>query len=823
MMERILAEQRKCLAYIQSEAARKGHPLGTEDVDGARRGLDDWVMEEVLMRMEYRDFLERKMQHGAEHGFAPLWMPDFLFDFQVALVEWALVKGRAAIFADCLGAESVINSPDGDIEIGRAHRDGKPLRVYSIDNGQPCIKTASAPFISGVGDLYQYMFASGRQIIASKRHRFLSASGWKRGGLLTIGERLLVSDVSRLRSNLGCGLLARGGGGQRSSETDVNLTDDCSSCLRPYGGRPLPVPDISRGVFPSEVGVREHIRPHLRVDDSDNESRYSRQNPLDDRPAIDHCGSPVATIGATSEYRPLSFDRACTGANSQTFPQVPANTSRDPLDHESLPSAEQQFSVFQFSAYDRLLEFDTLVAIQYIRFDRHFDIEVPGTECFLADGIWSHNCGLGKTPMQLVWAENVVRKTNKPVLILTPLAVAQQTTREAAKFGIECSRSAGGINPGARIVVTNYEKLHHFSPDDFGAVVCDESSILKHFSGATQKAVTRFMLKIPYRLLCTATAAPNDYIELGTSSEALGELGHSDMLTRFFRQTDNKPHRLQEIKEWRQGRQEKLMREVDGNHFQKLSYRVHQSIGQWRLKGHAEVPFWRWVASWARACRAPSDLGFDDGKFILPELVERNHIIEPKTPPDGMLFTIPALGLRQERDERRRTIEERCELVAELVDHDRPAVVWCHLNIEGDKLEKAIPDAVQVKGSTSDNAKEEAYRAFAAGEVRVLVIKPKIGAWGLNWQHCNHVVTFATHSYEQFYQSVRRCWRFGQEKPVTVDIVATTGEKYVRENMMRKAAAATEMFAELVKHMNDSMKIKRTNNAQTATEVPKWL
>lgn len=423
------------------------------------------------------------------------------------------------------------------------------------------------------------------------------------------------------------------------------------------------------------------------------------------------------------------------------------------------------------------------------------------------------DCGLGKTPMQLVWAENVVRKTMRPVLILTPLAVAGQTVREAVKFDIPIARShAGEIR--STIVVSNYERLHYFNPDDFGGVVCDESSILKHFTGATQSAVTRFLLKVPYRLLCTATAAPNDYIELGTSSQALGELGYSEMLTRFFKQSDNKMHRMQQIKDQR--------REKLNNHFGKLSFRVHQQIGQWHLKGHAATPFWQWIASWARACRKPSDLGFPDDAFALPELIEQSHIIMPDRPPDGMLLTLPAIGLNEERDERRRTLAERCELVAKLIDHDEPAVIWCHLNVEGDTLAKMIPNSRQVRGADTDEQKEEAYAAFASGELKRLIIKPKIGAWGLNWQHCNHVVTFASHSYEQYYQSVRRCWRFGQDRPVTVDIIATEGERRVQENMARKAHAADQMFAELVAHMNDALHL-RSSLSEANVRVPEWL
>ncbi len=452
-----------------------------------------------------------------------------------------------------------------------------------------------------------------------------------------------------------------------------------------------------------------------------------------------------------------------------------------------------------------------------------FDFQVALLEWAIRKGRGAilADCGMGKGPMALVWAQNVVEHTNGRVLIITPLAVGGQFLTEGVKFGIKCGRSRDGKLPAERIVVTNYEKLHLFNASDFDGVVCDEASILKHFTGATQKAVTRFLLKVPYRLMATATAAPNDYIELGTLSEALGELGYTEMLSRFFKQDDNKPHRLEQVK---LARAEMVARhqQHDPNHFGKLSFRVSQQIGQWRLKGHAVTPFWQWVASWARVCRKPSDLGFEDGAFVLPPLEEREHIVIPKTPPSGMLFTVPAVGLKEERDERRRTMTERCELVARLADHNKPALVWCHLNQEGDALARTIPNSLQVRGADSDEAKEEAYQAFASGQIQRLITKPKIGAWGLNWQHCAHVVEFATHSFEQHYQGVRRCWRFGQTQAVTNDIISTEGEQHVRESMARKAAAASQMFTELVENMNASTRIARTRAGGTEVELPSW-
>lgn len=405
------------------------------------------------------------------------------------------------------------------------------------------------------------------------------------------------------------------------------------------------------------------------------------------------------------------------------------------------------------------------------------------------------DCGLGKTAIELVWADNVVKKTGKNVVLLTPLAVTHQIARDAEKFGIDAKISRDGI-PHRGITITNYEKLHLFDASQFAGVVCDESSILKNYAGATRGVITSFARKLPFRLLATATAAPNDFVELGTSSEALGYLGHVDMLNRFFKNDLNNSA---------QGR-------------------IGGEVIKWRLKGHAEIPFWRWVCSWARAIRKPSDLGFSDARYNLPELREVEHIVRSNTLADGMLFALPAVGLSEQREERRRTITERCEKVASLVNHTgEPALVWCHLNEEGKKLRELIPDAIEVSGADSDDAKERKLIDFAEGRARVLITKPKIGAWGLNYQHCNHVTFFPSHSFEQYYQGVRRCWRFGQTRPVTVDVITTEGEMDVLKNLKRKAKQADDMFSNLVHEMNNAHSVDRSSSYEKKIEVPSWL
>jgi hypothetical protein len=319
-------------------------------------------------------------------------------------------------------------------------------------------------------------------------------------------------------------------------------------------------------------------------------------------------------------------------------------------------------------------------------------------------------------------------------------------------------------------------------------VVCDESSILKNFDGETRKAVTDFMRKRPYRLLCTATAAPNDYIELGTSSEALGWMERRHMMAQFFTH--------------------------DGG-----------DTSKWRLKGHARSSlFWRWVCSWARAIRSPSDMGFNDDGFKLPPLSVRTHTVKAKTIREGYLFDIPAVGLAEQRSDLRRSISERCEMAAEIVNaHNRPSVVWCNLNEEGNRLAKLIDGAEEVSGNDTEERKEEVFAGFIRGDIRVMVTKPTIAGFGLNLQHCAHQTFFPSHSYEQYYQAVRRCWRFGQKNPVTVDMITTDGQADVLANLQRKADQAAKMFDQLVGMMWKELKIEKKNEYTAKEEIPSWL
>jgi len=417
-------------------------------------------------------------------------------------------------------------------------------------------------------------------------------------------------------------------------------------------------------------------------------------------------------------------------------------------------------------------------------------------------GALVEDCGLGKTIQELVFGENVVRKTNKNVLIGAPLAVSHQFVREGDKFGIEVKRSDDG-KPKGKITVANYEKLHLFEPNDFICLIGDEGGCLKNFKSARKNLIIEFTRKMPYRLFGSATFAPNDYIELGNTSEALGEKGFLDMLDEFFKNTQNESA-------------------YSRGHFLGQS----GEISKWRFKPHAQQWFWKWVCSWARACRKPSDLGFEDNGFILPPLIENQHVVEKSFTRPGELFPRLAVGLGEQRDEMRRTVNERCEKVAELMDGKPASIAWCHLDQEHDLLEKMLGDkAFSVRGGLADDEKERRLLGFINRERPFLISKPQVAGFGLNLEFCNHMAYFTGHSFEQFYQSTRRCWRFGQTKPVTVDVVTTKGCISVLANLQRKAVQADRMFTELIANMSNATNSRwdEESDISPKLEVPAWI
>ena len=404
--------------------------------------------------------------------------------------------------------------------------------------------------------------------------------------------------------------------------------------------------------------------------------------------------------------------------------------------------------------------------------------------------------GLGKTLIQLSIANNIIKHTNKKVLILTPLAVAFQFILEAEKLGIDDIEYSKDGKHTKKIVICNYERLHYFNDKDFVGVILDESSILKNFDGKIKNQITSFIKKIPYRFLSTATPSPNDFIELGTSSEALGYMGYMDMLTKFFKTNQNS---------------------VDSN---------NRNIGEkFYLKPHAEKDFFAWVNQWSIMVKMPSDLGFSNERYILPKLIVNKHIVENQSMFDTngqfSMFVPIAKSMTEVRLEQKQTEEKRCIKAVELAK-DKTSVYWCNTNQESTYLKNMDLEAVEIIGSQSIDRKEEILMAFANGEIKRLITKAKMTSMGLNWQHCNHTVFFPTWSYEQYYQAIRRFWRFGQKKDVICDMVISDGQTRVLETLQQKTQKAIELYENLTKNVNQSF-INKTKEFNKEIIKPSFL
>lgn len=401
------------------------------------------------------------------------------------------------------------------------------------------------------------------------------------------------------------------------------------------------------------------------------------------------------------------------------------------------------------------------------------------------------DCGTGKTAIQLAWADEICRRTGGTVLILAPLAVAEQTRREGLKFGIDSYvvESQDEVVDGA-INITNYEKLDHFVSTSFTGIVLDESSILKSFTGKVRTSIIERFAKTDYRLACTATPAPNDYMELGNHAEFLGVMRRTEMLSMFF---------------------------------------VHDGgqTSKWRLKGHAESLFWQWIATWAVFLDNPKSLGYDQGGFDLPPITVHELVVDGKEP------VTESLSLTERREARRESMAQRVERAAELVNgSDEQWLVWCDLNAESDALAKAITGCVEVKGSDTNHHKSESMLGFAEGRIKCLVTKPSICGFGMNWQNCRNMIFVGlSDSYEKYYQAVRRCWRFGQERPVDVYIVISSKEGCVKENIDRKERDAKRMQQEMLqytveitkKELRRTCRVHSPYNVNMPMLLPNWL
>lgn len=404
--------------------------------------------------------------------------------------------------------------------------------------------------------------------------------------------------------------------------------------------------------------------------------------------------------------------------------------------------------------------------------------------------------GLGKTLMQLSIAQNIIQHTNKKVLILTPLAVAFQFLQEAEKIGIDDIEYCKDGKHTKKIVICNYERLHLLNTNDFIGMILDESSILKNFKGAIKNQITSFIKKIPYRYLSTATPAPNDFIELGTSSEALGYMGYMDMLTKFFK-----------------------------NNLNSTDSRSTNVGMKFYLKPHAENDFFSWVNQWSIMIKKPSDLGFSDERYDLPELIINSHEVKNKSLLNHngqvLLFTPIAKTMQEVRHEQKQTINERCERAIELAK-GKTSVYWCNTNAESNLLNTLDSESVEILGSMSIEKKEDILFNFSKGNIKRIITKAKMTGMGLNWQHCNHSVFFPTWSYEQYYQAIRRFWRFGQKKDVTIDLVISDGQKRVIDTLNQKTKKAVELYQKLTSSVNGSF-VNEVRNFNQKIQKPKFI
>jgi len=796
------------------------------------------------MNNNYLEFLEKKKHSIGEFGFEPNYMPKIAFDFQQAIITKAVKKGRIAVFADTgLGkaqpySEPVL-TPNGFIKMGELNvndlvinSDGKHVKILGI-------------YEQGVKDVYKVTFNDGTFTRCCIDHLWnvRTRNEKKRGyDFKTKPLSEIIKDYSKdikdsrypdklykdykyhipicnkvefaeSENNLPInpyllGLLIGDGGMTSKSliitSTKKSILNSVTEYLpkedyladsksinytirnKKYSNQPSKTKTelVKLGLF-GKLSKEKFIPEIYKY--ASIENRELLLNGLIDTDGYKVSNDYIEYSTASENLcNDISFLARSLGYVVRVF-ERDSHYIKDNVKH----SGFKNYRVYIIKNGSRKLKTITNIELCDKEECRCILIDCKSHLYITNNFIVTHN-----TLIELSIAKNIVNHTNKKVLILTPLAVAFQLLLEAEKIFIDDIEYSKDGKHSKKIVICNYERLHYFDSNDFIAVILDESSILKNFDGAIKNKVNTFVKKIQYRFLSTATPSPNDFIELGTSSEALGYMGYVDMLGKFFKQNNNA---------------------IDS---------TNKNIGEkFYLKPHAEKDFFAWVNQWSIMVKMPSDLGFSNEKYILPQLITNKHIVQNESQIDIngqiQMFNIVAKNFNEIRHEQKQTEQQRCIKAVELAQN-KTSVYWCNTNNESALLKKMDKEAVEIIGSQSIEKKEEILLAFSKGEIKRIITKAKITSFGLNWQHCNHSVFFPTWSYEQYYQAIRRFWRFGQKNDVNIDIVVSDGQTRVLDALQQKTKKAIELYENLTKNVN-SVFVNTKKEFKKEVILPKFI
>jgi hypothetical protein len=769
-----------------------------------------------MIHVDYSDYLKTKELRAAPKGFAPLFMPDYLMPFQASLVDWAIRLGRAALFEEC-GLGKTIQQLVWAENILRKHPKSRVLIVTPLAVSGQTVREAEKFGIKATqtqeGKLYPGINVTNYDRLKNYRPEdFIGAVGDECFPAGTQVDTVAIDNSLALKyiEDIRPGDRILNASGVDCVKATAKRRVHCAVVLRIRGKEITCSENHPFFTVHGWVGARD-LRAGDRIVETAETMRLVRQ---DIHPEVS--GEQIRSFlreillgEMANEYAGTQTEGAHERSSREDWTQGVRVAARREQVSEETNRTNPQSESYEQSEVRR-------------EDDRHEDTQRDiATVERETRGQWDGTDGAGENayrrPRTRVEArgsshreqggervsdvlqdrlrEREAENRDRGGRVFTQLTEKsrREEGRETSTARVESVEILQQDDPrldkfreaDGSLYFYDLEAVRHPSFSVSGLLV-HNSSIIKNFEGQTRKRTTQFFSKVNYRLLCTATPAPNDFMELGTSSEALGSMTRSQMLAMFF---------------------------TNGG----------DSTQDWEIKGHARRKFWQWVSTWARAVRKPSDLGFEDGDFNLPPLNIHKHEV-PSTLDYGKggFFKTPARTLEDQRKERKDTLKARCEKVASLVPDKGSAIIWCHLNNEGNLLTKLIPDAVEVCGADKDSVKEDRLLGFSDGKYRVLVTKPKIAGFGLNWQHCRNVFYFPNHSHEQYYQAIRRCWRFGQKKPVECHLISSEAETLVVQNMLRKEKQSEILYAGIVQEINTAVH-EDNKKAMNKMEIPSWL